>query len=315
MKILVTDKLSDEGLKLLKAEGIPFDVKTGLSEEDLCKTIPGYSAHLIRSGTKVTAKVIEASSGLKVIGRAGVGVDNVDIQAATKKGVIVMNTPDGNTLSTAELAMGLIVAVARRIPQACNSTRSGGWDRKGFLGTELAGKTLGILGLGRIGNAVAQRAKAFDMTLIAFDPYVKPEDAKKLGIELVPTVDALYARADFITLHVKKTPETTRMLNAAAFAKMKKGVRIVNCSRGDIVDDQALLEAIKSGQVAGAALDVFEPEPPAADNPLLKEERIIVTCHLGANTLEAQEKVTVQVIQQVVTFLKTGKVINAVNKI
>lgn len=311
-KVLVSDPISDEGLKVLKEAGdIVVDVKTGLPEEELVKCIGDYDALLVRSMTKVTAKIIEKAKNLKVIGRAGVGVDNVDVEAASKKGIIVMNTPGGNTISTAEHTMAMMTALVRKIGPAYISMRNKVWDKKKFQGVELFGKTLGIIGLGRIGTEVAKRALAFGMKVIAHDPFIATEKAEKLDIELVD-MDKLFGTADIITVHTHITSETKFLLGQKAFEKMKKGVYIINCARGGIVDEKALYEAIKSGKAAGAALDVFETEPPG-NSPLLELDSVLVTPHLGASTKEAQENVAVDVAYQVVDVLKGGPIRNAVN--
>ncbi len=313
MKVLVSDNLSPKGIEILEKEpGIEVDVNTGLSPEQLIGCIGEYDALLIRSGTKVTAEVIEAAGNLKVVGRAGVGVDNVDIPAASRKGIVVMNTPGGNTITTAEHTLALLTSLARHVPQADDSLRRGRWDRKYYQGVELAGKTLGIVGLGRIGREIAARAQAMGMRVIAFDPQVPAQTAQELGVEMFQ-LDELYPQVDFITVHTPLTEQTKHLINKQTFRVMKKGVFIINCARGGIVDERDLCEAVKSGQVAGAALDVYEQEPPAADNPLLGLEQIICTPHLGASTTEAQENVALDVAAQVVTFLKQGVAVNAIN--
>lgn len=311
-KVLVTDPISEEGLKALKeAGGIEVDVKTGLPEDELAKCIGEYDALLVRSGTKVTSKVIENAKKLKVIGRAGVGVDNVDVASASKHGIIVMNTPGGNTISTAEHTMALIMSLVRKIGPAYMSIRNKQWDRKKFQGTELFGKTLGIVGLGRIGTEVAIRALSFGMKVLAYDPFLSTEKAEKLDIEPVD-LDAIFAKSDIITVHTPVTKDTKGLIGKQAFEKMKKGVFIINCARGGIVDENALYEAIKSGKVAGAALDVFENEPPTG-SPLLELDSVLATPHLGASTKEAQENVAVDVAYQVIDVLKGGPIRNAVN--
>jgi len=255
--------------------------------------------------------VIEAGTKLKVVGRAGVGVDNIDESAATERGILVMNTPAGNTLSAAEHTMALLLSLARQIPQAAASLRRGEWDRKTYAGVELAGKTLGIIGLGRIGREVASRAKAFQMRVVAFDPFISPEVAKELGVEL-GAMEKLFAESDFLTIHTPLTQQTERLLGAAELAKMKKGARVLNVARGGIVDEQALHDALKSGHLGGAALDVFQDEPPK-NSPLLALANFIGTPHLGASTQEAQEKVALQVAEQVAEYLAEGKIANAVN--
>jgi D-3-phosphoglycerate dehydrogenase len=267
---------------------------------------------VVRSETKVTAELMDAAPGLRVIGRAGVGVDNIDVPAATARGIVVMNAPDGNTITTAEHTIALLVALARRVPQANLSLKSGKWERKNFIGTELQGKTLGVIGLGRIGRVVAKRAGGLGMKVVAFDPFVVADSARDLEIELQPMDDVL-ARADFLTVHTPLTAETRGIIGAAAFSKMKDGVRIINCARGGLIDEDSLYQAIKSGKVAGAALDVFESEPPPADHPLLQLDQVIATPHLGASTREAQEGVALTVAEQMRDFLLTGALRGAVN--
>lgn len=312
MKVLVSDTLSDEGLEILKEAGLEVIYKTGLSLDELKKEIEYVDALIIRSGTKVTREVIEASKNLKVIGRAGTGLDNVDIQSANEKGIVVMNVPGGNTLSAAEHTLALLFSLARKIPQANQSVKVGQWDRKKFMGVELNGKVLGVIGLGRIGGIVAERALALKMKVIAYDPFVSPDLASKKGLELV-NLDELLERSDFITVHTPLTKETYHLLNKEAFAKMKRGVYVINCARGGIIDESALYEAIIEGKVAGAALDVFEKEPPDKDNPLLKLENVITTPHLGASTIEAQKVVAIEIAKQVVDYLLHNIVRNAVN--
>ncbi len=313
MKILVADRLEKDGLALLQKEkGVRADVKLGLSPEELVKIIPAYDAVIVRSSTRMTKEIIEAGKNLKVIGRAGVGVDNVDLETATKHGVIVMNTPEGNTIATAEHTISMIMAVARKIPQAHASLISGKWKREDFMGIELHGKTLGVIGLGRIGREVARRAsQGFGMKVIAYDPFITEEVVKSIGIAFAE-FKKLIKEADFITVHTPLTPETKHLLNRAAFQLMKPGVRVINCARGGIIDEKALLEAIRSGKVAGAALDVFEKEPPKG-NPLLKQPEVVATPHLGAATREAQENVSVAVVRQILDALQNRAVRNAVN--
>ncbi len=312
MKVLISDPLSEEGISILREAGLEVIYKTGLSPEELKREIEEASALIIRSGTKVTREIIEAGKHLKVIGRAGTGLDNVDLQAANERGIVVMNVPGGNTLSAAEHTLAMLLALARRIPQANNSVKNGLWERKKFMGVEINGKILGIIGLGRIGSIVAERALCLQMKVIAYDPFVTPEAASKRGIELV-SLDELYAKADFITIHTPLTKETYHLLNKEAFSKMKEGVYIINCARGGIIDEEALLEAINSGKVAGAALDVFEKEPVPPEHPLLHSDKVIVTPHLGASTIEAQKVVAVEIAKQVVDYLLHGIVRNAVN--
>ena len=312
MKILVSDNLSQAGVDLLRKEKeFVVDVKTGMSREELRKEIGRYEGLVVRSETRVTADVIEAAKKLKVIARAGVGVDNIDVDAATKRGIIVMNTPAGNTLSTAEHTFSLILALARNVPQADRSLREGKWERKKFMGTELYNKVLGILGLGRIGTEVAKRARAFGMQVLAHDPLLTEARGRSLDVTL-SSFDEVIEKSDYITVHAPLTNETYHSLSAKEFARMKKGVRIVNCARGGIVDEAALAEAIKSGHVAGAALDVYEKEPPA-NSPLLGLEQVVLTPHLGASTGEAQRSVAIEAATLMVDALKGGIVRNAVN--
>lgn len=312
MKVLISDPLAKQGLEILeKAKSIEVDVKIGLKPEELIASIGEYDGIIVRSETKVTKEVIEAGKKLQVIGRAGVGVDNINVESATKKGIIVMNAPGGNTVSTAEHTMAMLLALSRNIPQADKSTKEGKWERKKYIGVELSKKTLGVVGLGRIGSYVAQIGLAFNMKVLASDPYISQEKAKRLGIELV-SLDELYKNSDFITLHVPKSDETKKMISKAEIAKMKDGVRIINCARGGLIDEEALCEALKSGKVAGVALDVYENEPPT-DNPLLKFENCVTVPHLGASTYDAQINVGVEVAQQVVDALSGGPIRNAVN--
>ena len=313
MKILVSDPLGKGGMDILRNEkGLQVDEKVGLKPEELKQIIGEYDAILIRSATKVTKEIIEAGKKLRVIGRAGVGVDNVDLAAATQCGIIVMNTPEGNTISTAELSFSMLMAVSRNIPQADAHVKKGEWKRNKFKGAELNGKTLGIVGFGRIGREVAKRALAFNMKLMVFDPFISKEAVKEWPVEFVD-FPALIKEADFITFHTPLTNETKNLLNAETFKLCKKGVRIVNCARGGIVDEVALVEAIQSGQVAGAAFDVFMSEPPAPDNPLLKLPQFICTPHVGAVTEEAQENVALDVAKQVLDALADRAIKNAVN--
>ncbi|HHW13745.1 MAG TPA: phosphoglycerate dehydrogenase [Firmicutes bacterium] len=311
MKVLVADAISERGLVKLREAGFEVDVRTGLAPERLKEIIGEYDALLVRSQTKVTAEIIAAAPRLKVIGRAGVGVDNVDVPAATARGIVVLNAPEGNTISTAEHTWALLMSVARMVPQACQSLKEGQWDRKSFVGVELSGKTLGVVGLGRVGGQVAKRALAFGMRVLAYDPYLSAERAEKLGVE-VATVEQIVAEADFITVHTPLTPETRHLFGPEQFAKMKPGVRIVNCARGGIYDEEALLAALESGKVAGAALDVFEQEPPT-NTALVRHPRVVVTPHLGASTVEAQENVAIDVAREVVNFLRGEPFKNAVN--
>lgn len=312
-KVLVSDPISDFGLRQLsEAEDVTVDKKTGLSEEELLSIIGEYDALLVRSQTKVTPAIMKAAKKLKVIGRAGVGVDNIDLDAATQYGIVVVNAPDGNTIATCELTFAMIMAVARQIPQAYKKTVSGVWDRKAFVGVELRNKVIGIVGMGRIGSEVAKRAKVFGMEVYGFDPFLTQERADKLGVKL-STVDEIAANADFITVHTPLTKETRHLIDRPQFQLMKRGVRIVNCARGGIINEEALVEAIDEGIVAGAAFDVFVEEPPAADHPFLNRPQMIVTPHLGASTVEAQENVAVDVSAEVLHILRNEPFKNAVN--
>src|SRR5580698_2514045 len=310
-KVLIADKLSPAAVAIFKERGIDADDKPGMSKEELLATVDQYDGIAIRSATKITAEVLKAAKNLKVVGRAGIGVDNVDIAAATEAGVIVMNTPFGNSITTAEHAISLMLALARDLPAANASTQAGKWEKNRFMGVEITGKVLGLIGAGNIGSIVADRAKGLKMRVIAYDPFLSAERAQELGVEKVALNDLL-ARADFITLHVPMTPETKNILSAEALAKTKKGVRIINCARGGLIDEKALKEAIDSGQVAGAALDVFEVEP-AKDNILFNNEKVVATPHLGASTTEAQENVALQVAEQISDYLLTGAITNALN--
>jgi D-3-phosphoglycerate dehydrogenase len=310
-RVLVKEKIADSGVDLLREK---FDVDVGVDWQDaeLEERIGDYDAILIRSATKLTADLIEKGSRLKVIGRAGVGVDNVDVPAATKRGIIVANAPEANTIAAAEHTLALMLALSRNIPQAHASLASGHWERAKFGGMEVYEKTLGILGFGRIGTYVAERAKSFGMHVIAFDPFVSTERYRELGVEKAETSDDVYARADIITLHLPKTPETAGWLNDEAFAKMRDGVRIINVARGELIDHAALQRALESGKVGGAALDVF-PEEPITEHPLFGMESVIVTPHLGASTAEAQDRAGVITAEQVAAALEGGMVTNAVN--
>src|SRR5579885_3509907 len=300
MNILVAEPLSPAGIDLLKAQpGWNVIISNPKEYEQHLATA---DALLVRSAVKVKADVLAKAPRLRVIGRAGVGVDNVDLDAATAAGVLVMNTPGGNAVSVAEHTLALMLAMARSIPQANASTKSGKWEKKKFLGTELRGKTLGVVGLGSTGREVVKRAKAFEMKIVAHDPYVSSQSAADLGVQLVPLAE-LYRDSDYITLHVALTPETNRMLNAQAFSQMKKGVRIVNCARGELIDPAALRQAIESGHVAGAALDVFEKEPPGAD-PLFELESLVATPHIAGSTEEAQEIVGMRIVEQMIDYLR-----------
>ena len=313
IKILVSDPLGQTGMEELRKDpSIQVDERPGLPPEELKKIIAEYDAIVIRSGTKLTKDLLEAASNLRVIGRAGVGVDNVDLETATKRGIIVMNTPEGNTISTAEHTFSMLMALARNIPQAHQSVQAAEWKRQQFQGTELNGKVLGVVGFGRIGREVVKRAQAFNMRVVVFDPFISQEAMKQYSVEFMNVKDMLKV-ADFVTVHTPLTPETKYILNSETFKLCKKGLRVVNCARGGIIEEKALVEAIQSGIVAGAALGVFEKEPPAADNPLLKMKQVIVTPHLGAATQEAQENVAIEVAKQVVDYFQNHIVRNAVN--
>jgi D-3-phosphoglycerate dehydrogenase / 2-oxoglutarate reductase len=311
VRVLIADELSPRALEIFQARGIEADVRTGLAPAALEEAIGSYDGLAIRSATKVTAKLIARADRLKVVGRAGIGVDNVDLAAATQRGIVVMNTPHGNSVTTAEHAIALMFALARQVPAADRSTQAGKWEKSRFMGVELAGKTLGIIGCGNIGSIVADRAHGLKMKVVAFDPYLSEDRACDLNVEKVE-LDDLLGRADFITLHTPLTDSTRNLINAATLAKTRPGVRIVNCARGELVVEADLKAAIEAGQVAGAALDVFTVEP-ARSNGLFGLEQVIATPHLGASTAEAQEKVALQVAEQMTDFLLTGAVTNALN--
>jgi D-3-phosphoglycerate dehydrogenase / 2-oxoglutarate reductase len=312
IKVLVSDALGEAGIQIFReTEGIEVDVRTGLSPHELTEIIGDYDALVIRSATKVTEEILAAGSRLKVVGRAGIGLDNVDIPAATKRGVVVMNTPTGNVVTTAEHAIAMMMALTRNIPQGTLSMKQGRWDKKKLQGREVFNKTLGVIGFGKIGSIVADRAKGLRMQVVVYDPFVTPEQIEKAGYQSV-TLDELYQRADYISVHVPKLKETTGLLDKTAFSKMKDGVMIINCARGGIVDEDDLHEAMRSGPIAGAALDVFETEPPG-ECRLFEMDRMICTPHLGASTREAQTNVAVAVARQIIDYLITGTIVNAVN--
>lgn len=311
MKILVSDSVEATCAEILESYGIEVHARPNLSKEEILECIGEYEGLIVRSSTQVTAELIAAGTRLKVVGRAGAGVDNIDVEAATRRGIIVMNTPGGNTISTAEHTMSLLLALARNIPQAHASLQSGKWDRKSYVGTELFGKTIGILGLGKVGREVAHRCMGFGMTVIAYDPMLTPESAAKLRVDLVD-FDTILLRSDFISIHVPLTEDTRSLLNHDTLARCKPGVRIINCARGGIVDEAALYDALTNGRVAGAALDVFEKEPPG-ENRLLQHSKVIATPHLGASTEEAQEKVAIQIAEQVADALLDRRVAGSVN--
>ncbi|WP_158802655.1 MULTISPECIES: phosphoglycerate dehydrogenase [unclassified Acidisoma] len=310
-KVLIADKLSPAAIEIFRVRGIEADVKVGLAPAELREIIGGYDGLAIRSATKVTKELLEAAPDLKVVGRAGIGVDNVDVKAATANGVVVMNTPFGNAITTAEHAIAMMFALARQLPEASASTKAGKWEKNRFLGVELTAKTLGLIGCGNIGSIVADRALGLKMKVLAYDPFLTDKRALELGIEKAD-LPTLFARADFITLHTPLVEGTRNIVDAAAISAMKPGVRIVNCARGGLVDEAALVEGLRSGHVAGAALDVFEIEP-ATENPLFAFDNVVCTPHLGAATTEAQENVALQVAEQMSDYLLTGAVTNAIN--
>ena len=310
-KVLIADKLSEEAVRIFSDNGIEAIVKNGLDENALIEALQDCDGLVVRSATKATKKVIESCKKLKVIGRAGIGVDNVDLEAATNNGKVVMNTPFGNSITTAEHAITLILSTARQIPYASQTTHEGKWEKSSIKGIEVTGKYLGVIGCGNIGSIVAQRALGLHFKVLAFDPFLQDEKAKEMGVEKV-TLDELFKRSDFITLHTPLTEKTKNIIGKDSFAKMKKGVRIINCARGGLVDEDALKENLESGHVASAALDVFVNEPPKGSS-LLGTKNLILTPHLGASTTEAQEKVALQIAEQISDYLKTGAILNAVN--
>ncbi|MFZ5798500.1 MAG: phosphoglycerate dehydrogenase [Desulfobulbus sp.] len=313
MKVLISDNLSPVGEKILRDAGLDVEVKTGLPPEELKAIIPQYDGLVIRSATKVRQDIIEAATNLRVVGRAGIGLDNVDIPAASQKGIVVMNAPDGNATTAAEHAIAMIMSLARNIPQATASMKAGKWEKKSFMGRELTGKTLGIVGIGRIGSIVANRAQGLKMKVVAYDPFMPPELVEKLGVELMDLLE-LARRADFISVHTPLTKESHHLLSTEFFTAMKNDAMFVDCARGGVVDEEALYKALTEGQIAGAALDVFEKEPTTLEGtPLLKLNNFICTPHLGASTSEAQENVAVAIAEQVADYLLKGVVRNAVN--
>jgi len=311
LKVLISDNISPKCIDILRKSGLEVDVKTGMKPEELKARIGDYHGLIIRSATKVTSEVIDAAANLKVIGRAGSGLDNVDRTAATKKGIVVMNTPGGNTITTAEHTISLLFSLARKIPQATMSMKAGKWEKKKFMGVELFNKTLGVIGIGNIGSQVAKRAQGLAMNVIAYDPFLSEDKAKAMGVEKVDLQD-LFRRSDFITIHTPLTPETKNMINKETIEMMKNSVRIINCARGGIINEKDLYDAVIDGKIAGAALDVFEKEPPE-NNPLLTLDNVIATPHLGASTKEAQENVAIAVAEQVVDYLIHNTIRNAVN--
>lgn len=313
MKVLISDNLSPAGAKILEEAGLEVDINTGLPPEELKKIIGDYDGLVIRSATKVTADILEAATNLRVIGRAGIGLDNVDIPAASQKGIVVMNAPDGNATTTAEHAISLMMALSRNIPQATSSMKEGKWEKKKFMGREVTGKTLGIIGIGRIGGIAASRAQGLKMKTIAYDPHMPQETAEKIGIELV-SLEELAKRSDYITVHVPMTSETKGLVSESFFKNMKKDGMFIDCARGGVCDEDALFDALKSGEIGGAALDVFAEEPTSFDNcPLLTLDNFICTPHLGASTSEAQENVALIIAEQIANYLNKGAVVNAVN--
>ena len=312
MKVLALDNLQKVGLDVFNKEGIEVDVKGKMTPEELAAVINNYDGVVVRGATKATAAVFEKVSRMKVIGRAGSGTDNIDKAAATKKGVVVMNTPGGNTVTTGEHAIAMLLALARQVPQATASMKEGKWEKNKFMGTEITDKVLGVVGLGAIGKVVAERGLGLKMVVLGYDPFVSKEDMARLGVEYV-TLDDLYRRSDFITFHTPLTPETKNMVNAASLGKMKKGVFVINCARGALINEADLQAALESGKVKGAALDVYPVEPPPPDTPHFKHPNVILTPHLGASTTEAQEKVAVLIAEQICDFLKNGTIRNSVN--
>lgn len=310
-KVLISDKMNPLAAEIFQNNGIDVDFKPGMSPEELCDVIGDYDGLAVRSATKVTPALLDMAGNMKVIGRAGIGVDNIDMGAATAAGIVVMNTPFGNSITTAEHSIAMMFALARQIPQANESTHAGKWEKSEFMGVELYGKTLGVIGCGNIGSIVASRARGLQMNVVAFDPFLTPERAEELGVEQV-SLDELFERADFITLHVPKNDKTTGLINTDSIASMKKGVRIINCARGGIIVEKDLKEALDSGHVAGAALDVYEVEP-AKENILFGHPHVICTPHLGAATTEAQVNVAIQVAEQMSDFLLNGAIANALN--
>ena len=313
-KVLISDKLSEQAVQIFRDRGVDVDFEPGLGKDpDKLKAVIGqYDGLAVRSATKATAEILAAAENLKVIGRAGIGVDNIDIPAASAKGVVVMNTPFGNSITTAEHAIAMMFAVARQIPEANASTHAGKWEKSRFMGVEITGKTLGVIGCGNIGSVVASRAIGLKMKVIAYDPFLSAERAQELGVEKIEAVEDLLARADFVTLHLPKTEKTAGLLNAERIQAMKPGARLINCARGGLVDEAALAQALSSGHLAGAAFDVFDVEP-ATENPLFNLPNVVVTPHLGAATTEAQENVALQVAEQMADYLIHGAISNAIN--
>lgn len=301
MKILVSDPIAEEGIKKLGESGFEVEVNTGLAPQELLQAIPEYDGLIVRSATKVTREVITAAQNLKAIGRAGIGLDNIDLEAAKEQGIKILNTPGATTISVAELTIGQMLALARHIPQATASLKASKWEKKKFMGTELYGKTLGIIGVGKIGREVAKRASGMGMDLVGYDPYIREADVRDLGLKLLPLEDLL-PYSDYITIHIPLTPETKHLLSERKFALMKEGARLVHCARGGVVDEKALYDALMSGKIAGAALDVFEEEPPK-DNPLLGLDNVIATPHLGASAREGQVRSSAEIAEKLIAAL------------
>ncbi len=312
-RILIADKIASSGIEILQDhDAVDVTVQTGLAPDALREALPSYAGLVVRSATKVTSDIIDAAASLQIIGRAGIGVDNIDVEAATRRGIIVMNTPEGNMNTAAEHTISMLLALSRAIPQASAEVKAGKWERHKFLGVEVVNKTLGVVGLGRIGSLVVRKAQGLGMQTIAYDPYISSEAAQKLGVELLSLPDLLQ-RADYVTVHTPKTSETKALIGRDELKLVKRGVQMVNCARGGIIDEEALYEALINGTVAGAALDVFEQEPPSADHPLLQLDNVICTPHLGAQTEEAQERVAIGVAEQMLEFFTQGQIKNAVN--
>jgi D-3-phosphoglycerate dehydrogenase len=312
MKVLICDSVQKSCIDILEKNGLQVDYKTGLTEDQLVQMIPGYSAMIVRSATKVTAKIIEASDVLKFIGRGGSGVDTIDVPAASKKGIVVMNVPGGNTISVVEQTIALLLSLIRYIPQSCNDLKNGKWEKKKYMGSELYKKTIGVIGIGKIGSEVAKRCKAFEMNVIGYDPIVTPEKAREYGVEF-KTFEEVLKESDYLTIHVPGGAATKNLIGDKELAMCKDGVRIVNCARGGIINDEALLKHLNSGKVSGASLDVFSKEPPNVDDPLVKHPNVIVVPHLGASTKEAQERVGVAIAQQVADAINGKEIAGAVN--
>ena len=311
-RVLVSDDLSTEAVRILRDAGLEVDVKVGLSAGELEAIIGGYDGLAVRSATKVSAGLLEKATRLRVVGRAGVGVDNVDLDAATRRGVVVMNTPGGSSITVAELALAMIMSLYRHVPGATASVKAGRWEKKRFQGREIAGKTLGVVGIGNIGSVLVDRALAMKMRVVAFDPFITPEAASKMGARLVD-LETLWREADVVSLHVPLTEQTRHLVNAEVLRKMKRGAILVNCARGGIVDERAVAESLAAGHLGGAALDVYEREPPAADHPLFALDNVVCTPHIGASTEEAQSAVAIGIAEQLVAYLRDGAVKNAVN--